>query len=174
VTSNEDVAQNVPLRAAEQISTQIAAIAQMPPATDPVTTQVREQRAFRFKINGAAIELDAVEDIRGDFHRRRGELQWSPGMFYCQLLDTQQRLLAEETLAAPDHVCVVLDPNTTDLDGKPLPARLSPTGPVVFQVRMPKFQDAALMKIYRLSGPPPTGPGLEPTGTLLATIPIAR
>jgi hypothetical protein len=71
-------------------------------------------------------------------------------------------------------VCVVLDPNTTDLDGKRLPARLSPTGPVVFQVRMPKFQDAALMKIYRLSGPSSDGPGLEPTGTLHASISSLR
>ena len=65
VTSNEDAAQNVPPRAAEQIPTQFAAIAQKPPTTVPVTTQVREQRAFRFTMNGAAIELDAVEDIRG-------------------------------------------------------------------------------------------------------------
>lgn len=160
---------------------QPAAVATVPPpnATLPpsaVTAQSPpgEQRAFRFVLNGDKIELEAVEDMRGDFHRRRGPMAWQPGMFYCRLLDAAQRVLAEDTLAAPDRTCVVLDPNTPDANGKPRPVVLTATGPAVFQVRLPKIDSATQMKIYRLAGTRPAMANEEPLGQLLATIPLSK
>ncbi len=95
-------------------------------------------------------------------------------MFCCRLLDASQRVLAEETLRAPDELCVVLDPNTPGPDGKPQPAQLSPTGPITFQVRMPMAEGATQLKIYRLAGPRPEIRDAEPAGQLLATIPLTR
>jgi hypothetical protein len=51
--------------AAEQIPTQFAAIAQKPPQLFPSRHRCASSGLFRFTMNGAAIELDAVEDIRG-------------------------------------------------------------------------------------------------------------
>ena len=124
-------------------------------------------------MSGDQITLEAVTDIRGDFHRRRGPLAWEPGMLYCCLLDDSQRILAEETLPAPDQVCVVLDPHG-NADTAPQPVRFTPEGPVVFQVRMPKIDAATQMKIYRLAGPRGTTFNGEPEGALLATIPLTR
>lgn len=93
-------------------------------------------------------------------------------MFYCRLLDEQGHVLAEETFAAPDHVCIVLDPNMPGPDGKPQAAQLSPDGPVTFQVRMPKVESAAMVKLYRLEGPPPAARDAEPAGKLIAAIPL--
>jgi len=140
----------------------------------PSQARNTEQRAFRFVLSFGKLELETVEDIRGDFHPRRGRTAWQPGMLYCRLLDDQQRVLAEETVPAPDHVCVVLDPNTPGPDGKPQPAVLTTTGPVVFQVRLPKMDSATQMKVYRLAGAQSAGLDEEPPGQLLAIIPLAR
>lgn len=145
-----------------------------PPPASPAASALNKQHAFRFILTDGKLALDAVDDIQGDFRPRRGEMAWEAGMFYCRLLDAEKRVLAEETLMAPDHVCVVLDPHTPGADGKPQPARLSPTGPVVFQVRMPGGEAATDMKIYRIQGPRPATPGDEPAGELLATIPLTR
>jgi len=144
------------------------------PREVPPPGQDRERRAFRFVLSDGKLELEAVEDIQGDFHPRRGRAAWQPGMLCCRLLDDRQRVLAEETVPAPDHVCIVLDPNVAGADGKPQPAVLSPGGPVVFQVRLPKMESATQMKVYRLAGAQPAGFDEEPAGQLLATIPLAR
>ena len=133
-----------------------------------------EQRAFRFVLTGSKIELAAAEDITGDFHPRRGPLAWQPGMIYCRLLDESQRVLAEQTVPAPDHMCIVLDPNLPDASGNPQPAALTPTGPVVFQMRMPRVDSATHMKVYRLQGIRPAGLTEEPIGELLATIALPQ
>ncbi len=133
-----------------------------------------EQRAFRFVMNGGQLALEAMEEIRGDFHRRRREPAGQPGMLCYRLLDAGQRVLAEEIAAAPDYVCIVLDPNTPDEEGQPLPVRLTPPGPVTFQVRMQKVQSATQMKIYRLTEPRSTTLNAEPPGRLLATIPLPK
>lgn len=133
-----------------------------------------ERRAYRLVLSSGRLELETAEDIRGDFHPRRGRTAWRPGMLCCRLLDAQQHVLAEETLPAPDYVCVVLDPNTPGQNGKPQPAALSPTGPVVFQVRMPKLESATQMKVYRIVGTQPPRLREEPPGQLLATIPLAQ
>ena len=131
------------------------------------------QRAFRFVLNAQKLDLEATEDIRGDFHRRRGEMPWAAGMLYYRLLDAQQRVLAEETQLPPDHVCVVLDPHTPDENGRPIPARMTSDGPVVFQARLPKLDDATHLQVYRLTGARPAN-ATEPPGQLLAVFPLAR
>jgi hypothetical protein len=133
-----------------------------------------EQRAFRFVLHDGRLELEAAEDVHGDFHQRRGPVAWHPGMLCCRLVDSRQRVLAEETVHAPDRVCVVLDPNTAGPDGKPLPAVLSPKGPAVFQVRLPKVASATEMKVYRITGLRPATAGGEFAGQLLATVPLNR
>lgn len=125
-------------------------------------------------LEGQKLRLEADEEITGEFHRPRGQPAWEAGMLCCRLLDAGQRLLAEETLRAPDELCVVLDPNTPGPDGKPQPAKLSPEGPVTFQVRLPKVAGATELKIYRLAGPRPELQDAEPAGQLLATIPLTR
>jgi hypothetical protein len=130
------------------------------------------QRAFRFVLHDGRLELEAAEDIHGDFHQRRGPVAWQPGMLCCRLLDAQKRVLAEETVQAPDRVCVVLDPNTKDADGNPLPAVLSPKGSAVFQVRLPKVGAATQMRVYRITGPRPATAGGNFAGQLLATVPL--
>ena len=129
------------------------------------------QRAFRFVLNGDSLALEAAEDIGGEFRPRRGAAEWQPGMLCCRLLDSRQRVLAEEAVPAPDHVCVVLDPNTPGDDGAPLPARLTAKGPAVFQVRMPRLDAAAEMKVWRITSPRAGGAA---EGKLLATVPLDR
>lgn len=147
-------------------------MAKLPDAVDaPAPDRLH---AFRFVLTGDKLALDAVERIQGDFRKRRGEMAWEQGMFYCRLLDAENRVLAEETLMAPDYVCMVLDPRTPGADGMPSPVRLSPTGPVVFQVRMAGGESASEMKIYRIQTPRPANPGDEPASGLLATISLAQ
>lgn len=133
-----------------------------------------QQRAFRFVLNQGQVALEAVEDVRGDFRRRRDAPVRQAGMFCYRLLDAGQRVLAEEIAPAPDYVCVVLDPNTPDATGRPLPVRLTPPEPIVFQVRMPKVESATQIKIYRLTGSPPAALPAEPPGRLLATIALPQ
>ena len=147
-------------------------IARLPDAADAPAPD--KQHAFRFVLTDGKLALEAVESIQGDFRKRRGEMAWEQGMFYCRLLDAENRVLAEETLMAPDYVCMVLDPHTPGADGMPSPVRLSPTGPVVFQVRMAGGESASEMKIYRIQTPRPANPGDEPASGLLATISLAQ
>ena len=139
-------------------------------ATAPPPARV--QQAYRFVLSGDQVALEAAEEVRGDFHQRRGGMDWMPGMFYFRLLDSASRVLAEQTIPAPDHQCIVLDPHVVDENGKPKPAAFTPQGPVVFQVRMPKVQGAARMRVYRLSGTRRVLMSEEPPGQLLASIPL--
>lgn len=132
----------------------------------------REARAYRLVLDSGACTLEAVEEIRGDFRRPRA-VAWAAGMLSCRLLDATGRVLAEETMPAPDHLCVVLDPLTPGPDGRPAPAALTPSGPVTFQTRLPKFSTAASLEIIRLSGEPAPSAGARPPGQLLASIPLA-
>ena len=144
------------------------------PASTPLPATKSTQRVFRFVLDGQKLTLEADDEISGEFHRQRGQPIWEAGMFCCRLLDAGQRVLAEETLRAPDELCVVLDPTPPGPDGKPQPAQFSPSGPVTFQVRLPKVEGATELKIYRLAGPRPEVRDAEPAGQLLATIPLAR
>ncbi len=132
------------------------------------------QDAFRFVLADQKVTLEAVEEIVGQFHPRRRGMAWEAGMFYVRLLDASARVLAEETMDAPDRTCVVLDPHVPDSAGRARPATLTPSGPVVFQVRMPQHRDAVQVRIYRLDGAPLAEPGAEPAGRLLAAIPLTR
>ena len=118
---------------------------------------------------GDTLALEATEDLRGEFRRRRGPAAWAPGMLCCRLLDAEQRVLAEETLSPPDRTCVVLDPH---IAGPPQPTVLTADGPVVFQVRLPKLAAATELKVYRLAGADRAALGAEPVGTLLGSFPL--
>lgn len=174
VASTIDAESGRPEKTPAVVAVQDSAGPKTPAVTAQQSPRPGEQRAFRFVLNGDKVDLEAVEDTQGDFHRRRGPMAWQPGMFYCRLLDAAQRVLAEDTLPAPDQTCVVLDPNTPDADGKPRASILSPGGPVVFQVRLPKIESATQMKIYRLAGTRPAAADEEPLGQLLATIPLSK
>jgi hypothetical protein len=132
----------------------------------------REARAYRLVLDGASCTLEAVEEIRGSFRKPRAMAR-AAGMLNCRLLDAAGRLLAEETMTSPDHLCVVLDPETPDADGRPTPAKLTRPGPATFQTRLPAFAGAATLEVVRLSGAPAASPGARPPGQLLASIPLA-
>jgi len=164
------------LSAATPAATALPALAAPPPSI-PATAlppAPAEQVAYRFAMNKGELALEAVEEIRGDFRRRRGEPVWQAGMLCYRLLDAAQRVLAEEIAPAPDYVCIVLDPNTPDADGQPQAVQLTPPEPIVFQARMPKVEAATHMKIYRLSGARAATAGAEPPGRLLATITLPK
>lgn len=130
-------------------------------------------QAFRFLMEEGRVSLQQVDDLKGGWRERRGQLPWWPGMLYYRLLDAEGHLLAEETQAAPDYQCVVMDPRSKGPDGKPMAVHMTQPEPVVFQVRMPKDPRAAKLEVYRLTGP--RGGPREPTaGIQLASISIPR
>ena len=133
-----------------------------------------KQTALRMVLAGDTVELLARDELQGDFHQRRGRMAWLPGMLLCRLLDGQQRVLAEETLAAPDHACVVLAPQTAGMAAMPVATRFSSPAPVVFQVRLPYVAAATQLRVYRLNGPRPADTGAEPAGKLLGSIALQR
>jgi len=130
--------------------------------------------AWRMVLAGDRVELLGREDLQGDFHERRGRMAGLPGMLLCRLLDARQQVLAEETLAAPDHACVVQDPQMPGAGGQPTAAAFSSTAPVVFQVRMPRVANATQLQVYRLTGPRPAAAGAEPAGKLLGSIALSQ
>jgi hypothetical protein len=149
----------------------------LPPAADrsgsgitPGSDSRRSRRAYRFLMEEGRVRLEAVTDLEGDFRIARGGPAWLPGMLCCRLVDEEDRVLAQETLAAPDQTCLVLDPNVPDSSGKPTVAAFRPPGPVVFQVRMPVEVEGRVMKIYRLTGGNVAGLDEEPAGSLIASI----
>jgi len=149
------------------------AAAPVPPPSPAVAAQPTPgQRAYRLVLAGDTLALDAAEDLRGEFRRRRGPAAWAPGMLCCRLLDAEQRVLAQETLPPPDRTCVVLDPHITGPAGPPQPTVLTAEGPVVFQVRLPKLAAATELKVYRLAGTDRAALGAEPVGTLLGSFPL--
>ncbi len=151
------------------------AAAQVSPSSPVLAaTPASGQRAYRLILDGDSLVLEAAEDLRGEFRRRRGPAAWSPGMLCCRLLDADQRVLAQETVPPPDRTCVVLDPHVTGPAGQPQPAVLTADGPVVFQVRLPQLATATELKVYRLAGTDPAAFDQEPAGTLLATFPLRQ
>ena len=149
-----------------------------PPVPEPAPTSPKprgatfysEAVACRIAMDGVGrCELEAVEELRGDFRRPRA-LKWLPGMFCCRLLDASGGLLEETTMEAPDQVCVVLDPMVVDADGAPVPTRMTPEGPVVFQVRLPKVEGAEVLEIIRLAGTGSAGGDERPLGQLVASL----
>ena len=131
----------------------------------------REMQAYRLAVRGGTVSLDAVESITGDFHRRRGPQPWMPGMWCIRVLDADMRVLAEETAAAPDEACVVLDPQNLGPDGTPKATQFAGAGEeAMLQVRMPPQAGAKWLKVYRLSGMERADWNTEPMGQLLAAI----
>ena len=133
-----------------------------------------EARAYRMVLDVAgSCSLEAVEELKGDFRRPR-RMKWLSGMFCCRLLSSDGRLLEEATLEAPDQVCVVLDPMVADEAGEPTPSRLTAEGPTVFQVRLPKVDDAAVLEVIRLAGAGEPEGNARPLGQLVAAIDLTR
>ncbi len=133
-----------------------------------------EARAYRIVMSASGVcSLEAVEELKGDFRKPRS-MKRLAGMFSCRLLDIDGRVLGESMIQAPDQVCVVLDPQVTDPAGAPLPSRLTPEGPVVFQVRLPKVEDAAALEIVRLAGSREPQGDERPLGQLVAAIDLTR
>lgn len=134
----------------------------------------REARAYRIVLERSGQSLlEAVEELKGDFRRPRAQ-KWLPGMFCCRLLSADGSLLEETTMEAPDQVCVVLDPMVANEVGAPMPSRLTAEGPAVFQVRLPKVDDAAVLEIIRLAGTGESQGDARPLGQLVAAIDLTR
>ena len=142
-----------------------------PTAGSPFYSKARAYRIVMSELG--ACSLEAVEELKGDFRKPRS-MKRLAGMFSCRLLDTNGRVLAESTIQAPDQVCVVLDPQVTDAAGAPLPSRLTSEGPVVFQVRLPKVEDAAALEIVRLAGSREPQGDERPLGQLVALLDLTR
>ena len=94
-------------------------------------------------------------------------------MLCCRLLGENGAVLAQTTLEAPDLVCVVLDPTTPDATGAPRPVQLTPTGPAVFQARLPQVEGAATLEVIRLAGEREPRSEERPLGQLLAAISLS-
>ncbi len=127
-----------------------------PPAfrnVEPLPAGVSRQRAYRLMFEDGKYSLVAVEFISGRFAQRRGP-QGCPGMLSIRLVAGDNRVLAEEVIHAPDHICMVLDPGATG--GQPAPARLTTTGSSVFQVRFPVDLVGTRLDLLRVGNLPLT------------------
>ena len=174
-TGGGDTSTKVPPAALTAPAVAPAVAVPIPPSLPAVAAPPAPgQRAYRLVLAGETLALEAAEDLRGEFRRRRGPAAWAPGMLCCRLLDADQRVVAQETVPPPDRTCVVLDPHVTGPAGQPQPAVLTADGPVVFQVRLPQLATATELKVYRLAGSDPAGFDQEPAGTLLAAFPLRR
>jgi hypothetical protein len=172
-TGGGDTSNNVPPAALTALAVAPAVAVPIPPSLPVVAAQPAPgQRAYRLVLAGETLALEAAEDLRGEFRRRRGPAAWAPGMLCCRLLDAEQRVLAQETLPPPDRTCVVLDPHVAGPAGPPQPTVLTADGPVMFQVRLPKLAAATELKVYRLASADRAALGAEPVGTLLGSFPL--
>lgn len=125
------------------------------------------QRAFRFVLSGDELQLEESTELRGDFRPMRRGAIWAPGRICCRLLDAERRVLAEDTVPAPDFTCTVLDASS----GSPgEPVRFTADSPVTFQVRLPDVPAARELRVYRLTGFQPPMADAEPAGRLLASL----
>jgi hypothetical protein len=104
---------------------------------------------FRLILADVKCELDAVEEVVGDFRARRGAPDVHPGVLACRLIGADGRTLDEQFVHPPDHVCAVLDPNASA--GQPQVALLAGLGPQVFQVRFPADLTGNSLEIYRVT-----------------------
>ena len=94
-----------------------------------------------------------------------------PGLWCVRVLDADMRVLAEETAAAPDDLCVVVDPQNVGASGAPQVTQFAGAGEeAMLQVRMPPQPGAKWLKVYRLSGMQRADWNTEPMGQLLASI----
>ena len=92
-------------------------------------------------------------------------------MWCVRVPDADMRVLAEETAAAPDDACVVLDPQNLSPAGTPQATQFAGAGEeAMLQVRMPPQPGAKWLKVYRLSGMERADWNTEPMGQLLASI----
>ncbi len=128
------------------------------------------QTVFRLQLDGSRCTLENVAEVTGSFGRER-TIRWQAGMLCCRLLAGDGRIVGEQTLPAPDYVCVVLDPN--DASGAPAAARLTSDGPAVFQVRFPEVSGAEKLEIYRIATETRSSDPAAPIGQLLGSIAIA-
>lgn len=137
------------------------------PAVAAVGTASGRQRAFRFVLSGDELQLEASAELQGDFRPARRGAIWAPGRICCRLLDAEQRVLAEDTVPAPDFTCTVLDGSA----GSPVePVRFTADGPVTFQLRLPDVPAARELRVYRLTGFQAPSADAEPAGRLLASL----
>lgn len=127
------------------------------------------QRAFRFVLSGDELQLEVSTELKGDFRPARRGAIWAPGRICCRLLDAEQRVLAEDTVPAPDFTCTVLD-GSAGSPGESVPVRFTTDGPVTFQVRLPDVPAARELRVYRLTGFQPPMADAEPAGRLLASL----
>lgn len=107
------------------------------------------RRAYLLRLDGGTLSLENTEDIEGDFAQRRGKAQEWSGMLRCRLISEDGQVLSEELLAAPDHLCTVLDSR----DGTPKPVSYIVPGPVLFQLRLPRLAAASRLDITRIISP---------------------
>jgi hypothetical protein len=137
--------------------------------------QKKSLMAYRLAVSQGAVTLAAAQPIQGEFHSRRGAAVWQPGQWCIRLLDENLQVLAEETARAPDALCMVLDPNLRDVQGRPTATRYAGTGQdTMMQVRFPPHPEAHWLKVYRLSSHEPADWQHEPTGSLLAAIDLTQ
>lgn len=119
-----------------------------PISTGPDPDPGRYRRAYLLSLDGGKLSLQNEQDIEGDFAQRRGRQEEWSGMLRCRLLDAEGKVLAEELLPAPDHLCTVLDAR----DGTAKPVSYTVAGPVMFQLRMPRLNKAARLEVTRITG----------------------
>lgn len=141
--------------------------AAVPELPEPST----RQHVFRLQLDHGICTLEKLEEVQGDFRRERAT-QWETGMLCCRLIAADGRIVGERTLHSPDYVCFVLDPNVEAAAAAPVAARLTSTGPAVFQVRFPQIADAVRIEIHRIASGDKPSDAATPVGPLLASIPI--
>jgi len=124
-------------------------------------------KAYRFLLDGEDCELEAVDDLVGEFREPRTLLA-NAGMFYVRLLGEGGDVLAETTMHPPDRQCVVRAP--LGGDGEMVPMAMTVEGPVVFQVRLPVVEGAVKMELVRLIGGQLPEDGSRPLGDLVAVV----
>jgi hypothetical protein len=147
-------------------STQTTANTPPPAAAGEDKTGPRFKRAYMLSLDKGALTFLEQQDIEGDFApKRRKPEEWS-GMLRCRLLSDTNAVLAEELLPAPDHLCAVLDPKSGSTTK---PVQYTPSGPVVFQVRLPRVKGATRLDIIRI-----IQPGEPPLEGLLGSIPLPK
>lgn len=150
----------------------VPAIVVANPQPAPVSPDVKSsQHVFLLQLDHGRCTLEKMEEVTGEFGRERVP-QWEPGMLCCRLVADDGRIVGERTLAAPDYVCVVLDPNGETKT--PVATRLTSDGPSTFQVRFPQITDAARLEVYRIATGARPADAASPAGPLIASIQIPR
>ena len=144
-------------------------LAPAPPPASHFPEKTMRQTVFRLQLDGSRCSLENIAEVTGSFGRQRA-MPWQAGMLCCRLLAGDGRIVGEQTIPAPDYVCVVLDPN--DASGAPAAARLTSDGPAVFQVRFPEISGAERLEVYRIATEARPGDAAAPIGQLLGSITI--